>query len=44
MDDNERTHYRKMIALYKSAAISGILAALAFATVTIGAIAYMVTR
>ncbi len=44
MDDHEREHYRKMIALYKSAAISGILAALAFATIAVGTIAYMVTR
>lgn len=44
MDEREREHYRKMIALYKSAAISGILAALAFATIAVGTIAYMVTR
>lgn len=44
MNETERRHYIRMIEMYKSTAVSGVLSALAFATIAIGTIIYMVIK
>lgn len=44
MSETERGHYIRMISMYKSTAVSGVLSALAFATIAIGTIIYMVIK
>lgn len=44
MNETERRHYIRMIEMYKSTAVIGVLSALAYATITIGTIIYMVIK
>lgn len=44
MNETERRHYIRMIEMYKSTAVSGVLSALAFATIAIGTIICMVIK